>query len=557
MPNAFLRLVLCLFALVLAACVQAAPDVSKDPAMPRNQIPPLFHPLRSEFVCHFEAKAVPPIDAQAQAWFEEALALDSPDIFYDERDYARIVALTRQAAQRQHWQAMLNLVNMRLESNKYSTLLPQDNEAVVREVEAAMQLGIPAAFDVMGNLYEHGIGVRGSLTKAYAFYQKAADLGHPQAMVFLGELMNLVAPDEEMKGYYANATVATQMFECAFSQGYGQGAYSLANMQWLAQTPEARAQAVKTLHAGVKMGNKDCASELRRQFEGKYLGTVENLIAAGADTARAERYWEIYKKLDWYGPSLKLPNLDKILPLPPAALPQWDGNRDSLINAAKAVRVKPAAATGAQLVLPANTRARETLPFEGFHSIFAPQGARLGLVQAPRAGYFVASTAPEATTDDPMTRLRKAQVASTAPVYFEQGQAMRMPAGSFQEDADHHLLSWQYVGQAQARVALSDWLAQAGWVLAVATAPNTRCAGDAPCPVSGIWQPAVQDPAHPLQALFGPTQAWRRQAFVQAGQSMPSLQAQHLAVNDVVLTWHLMQACELGMRPTGPQGSAA
>ncbi|WP_219553143.1 DUF6396 domain-containing protein [Klebsiella pneumoniae] len=29
---------------------------------------------------------------------------------------------------------------------------------------------------------------------------------------------------------------------------------------------------------------------------------------------------------------LKLPNLDKILPLPPAPLPKWDGNAKTLID---------------------------------------------------------------------------------------------------------------------------------------------------------------------------------------------------------------------------------
>ncbi|HBF49452.1 MAG TPA: sel1 repeat family protein, partial [Massilia sp.] len=51
---------------------------------------------------------MPPIDAQADAWFREAQALDDPDVWEEDRDYKKIVRLTRQAAERRHWKAMLN-----------------------------------------------------------------------------------------------------------------------------------------------------------------------------------------------------------------------------------------------------------------------------------------------------------------------------------------------------------------------------------------------------------------------------------------------------------------
>jgi hypothetical protein len=43
----------------------------------------------------------------------------------------------------------------------------------------------------------------------------------------------------------------------------------------------------------------------------------------------------------WDNPDLRFPNIDKVLPLPPALLPQWDSNPDSLIDAAKGVRLAP------------------------------------------------------------------------------------------------------------------------------------------------------------------------------------------------------------------------
>lgn len=60
-------------------------------------------------------------------------------------------------------------------------------------------------------------------------------------------------------------------------------------------------------------------------------------IVGHIDKARAERSSKIRDMLEHYQGRLKLPNLDKVLPLPPAPLPRWDGDTKTLINGAKAV----------------------------------------------------------------------------------------------------------------------------------------------------------------------------------------------------------------------------
>jgi hypothetical protein len=52
------------------------------------------------------------------------------------------------------------------------------------------------------------------------------------------------------------------------------------------------------------------------------------------DRVRAKRYGLLNDILR-NNPDLRFPNLDKILPLPPAELPPWDGKRASLINVVK------------------------------------------------------------------------------------------------------------------------------------------------------------------------------------------------------------------------------
>src|SRR5450830_689639 len=103
--------------------------------LPRNEELPLFDPHRPGFTCEIEAKRVPLIDAQADAWFREAQALDDHDLWEEDRDYKKIVQLTRQAAERRHWKAMLNLASLYIEGRDPAHGI----EDAVRLVEDAMR----------------------------------------------------------------------------------------------------------------------------------------------------------------------------------------------------------------------------------------------------------------------------------------------------------------------------------------------------------------------------------------------------------------------------------
>lgn len=163
-----------------------------------NLVLPLFNPHMQEFVCSIELDRVPPIDAEAESWFIEALSLDSREIFIKDRNYKKIVELTRQAAERHHWKAMLNLASYYLREKD-----PEHGKAdAVRIVEKAMSLGIPAAYDRMGTFYKNGTGVNSDITKAYALWQRAAELGNPSSMEFLGGKLDAVWDDPD-GGFWA------------------------------------------------------------------------------------------------------------------------------------------------------------------------------------------------------------------------------------------------------------------------------------------------------------------------------------------------------------------
>ncbi|RBH37658.1 sel1 repeat family protein, partial [Pseudomonas sp. MWU13-2860] len=105
-------------------------------------------------------------------------------------------------------------------------------------------------------------------------------------------------------------------------------------------TPEGKVRALKILHEGVKLGSAKCAHSLAPEFRGLDLTDGTNLVGH-IDKARAERYSKLGDALEFYQGRLKLPNLDKVLPLPPAPLPKWDGKVQTLIDGEKAITPPP------------------------------------------------------------------------------------------------------------------------------------------------------------------------------------------------------------------------
>jgi uncharacterized protein len=298
--------------------------------LPRYEKLPLFNPHRKAFTCVYQDQHVPPIDPQAELWFQQALALDDPNIYPDKRDYRKIYQLYTQAAERNHWKAMLNLASLILSEHPG---VPEHNpEMAIRWVEKAMKLGVPDAYDMMGVYHQNGLVKGGDATSAYAFFQRAADMGSPSAMTFLGDKL-AATYDDPGQGFWGNMPVATQMLQCALAQGDGQPAYHLG-FAYKGATPESKLRALKAFHEGVKLGSANCANTLSVEFGGTDLADGTNIVGH-IDKARAERYGKLGDALEFYGGRLKLPNLDKVLPLPPAPLPKWDGNVKTLIDGAK------------------------------------------------------------------------------------------------------------------------------------------------------------------------------------------------------------------------------
>lgn len=500
--------------------------------LPRNQKLPLFDPHRKGFTCLYQSEHVPPVDPQAELWFQQALALDDPDVYYQKRDYAKIYALYAQAADRGHWKAMLNLASLIL--SNYPGVPQHDPEVAIGWVEKAMQAGVPDAYDMMGTYHQNGMIKGGDATSAYAFFQRAADMGSPSAMTFLGEKLAGTYDDPDGE-FWGNLPVAIPMLECAVAQGYGPAAYKLGFIYKRSNTPEDKLRALRVLHEGVKLGCDKCANKLSVEFNGMYLTDGTGLVPA-IDKARAERYSKIGDVLEHYQGRLKLPNLDKVLPLPPAPLPKWDGNVTTLIDAAKPVTLP---------VTPLKNSMQEGRSFipDG-HAVATLDSSTLAVTGdqwVPKTGYWLAL---HGTSLEPDVRL-----------IARAGLPERYDAGERFEPAAYDWLSpdrvqWHYLGEAHPlppqRADFMANLIRARMLREISPPPSTlHCTGDRRCPKTGIWEGRVAED-HPKAVLVN---RWDRQVFVEKGQVFPSPTAHFvdIAATDLHWTWLGSPNVETGM----------
>jgi hypothetical protein len=156
-------------------------------------------------------------------------------------------------------------------------------------------------------------------------------MGSMESQAFIGE--KLSGNHDEPPTFWGNWPVARTMMECSFEQCSAEGAYLLGlSLNARAESPKDYRYALGVMHEGVKRGYRECATYLFASFD---LG--DPIVGRAKDPFRARRYKAISERLR-LDHHLKLPNLDRVLPLPPAPLPHWNSDPDTLIDEAKGVR---------------------------------------------------------------------------------------------------------------------------------------------------------------------------------------------------------------------------
>ncbi|MFF5865661.1 DUF6396 domain-containing protein [Pseudomonas sp. NPDC012596] len=262
-----------------------------------------------EFECRREADVLPSLNRDADELYNYGLFLEQHE---GPKNFNQVARYYRIAASHGHFKASANLQALISQGLASS---PEPQRETIDLVEASIAQGIPGAYYDMGHYLEMGYGVEQDRDKANAYFRKAADLGNPDAQFYVANLLGRVT------GAYE---VMVAMRRCAASQGHRRAAADLAG---LLRVGGEYKEAVQAYQQGVKAGDAASARRLGNAFDGPLSDDNLYYMALQPDKERSVRYHKISKFFEdneQLGP--KLPDIDAIVPLPPAELPTWDGS---------------------------------------------------------------------------------------------------------------------------------------------------------------------------------------------------------------------------------------
>jgi hypothetical protein len=218
--------------------------------------------------------------------------------------------LYRIASENGHYKANINLQNGAMRG--YFRLRDEEH---LRMSEQLIDAGVATGYYFVGIFLQNGsAGLQKNHEIALRYYRKAADQGSALAQYYVGEKLEPIdiAPK-----------VALQMYRCAAEQGNGKAATSLG--VYLSEVSQYQ-EALEAFQLGVAAGDETAASFLDDGFRSPEPTDELNYLGQPEDLERADRYKKIWKILSGYSyANPKVPEINEIVPLPPATLPTWDG----------------------------------------------------------------------------------------------------------------------------------------------------------------------------------------------------------------------------------------
>ncbi|MFA5979367.1 MAG: DUF6396 domain-containing protein [Pseudomonas sp.] len=261
------------------------------------------------FTCVHET--IPQPSAGADVLFQYARWLQKNNqLKQDETVDAEIERLYRIAAENGHYKANINLQNGTMRGK-----FKLRGDEHLRLSQQLIDANVATGYYFIGLFLKSGsAGLKQDPEMALRYFRKASDQGSALAQAFVGDKLAPIniAPD-----------IARQMRRCAAEQGHGDAAGALGiNLKNMGLFQ----QALEVLQMGVAAGDESSASRLGKGFRGPQPDDQLYYIGQQEDLERAERYEKIWRILANYSYAApKVPEINDILPLPPAKLPAWDG----------------------------------------------------------------------------------------------------------------------------------------------------------------------------------------------------------------------------------------
>lgn len=263
---------------------------------------------RLKFVCAYERDSLPVLVKDAEELYRYSIYLEK---LKGKKNYDEISKYYRIAAAFDHYKAAANL-QLLLVTGRASS--PDAAKEVIDLVEYYVEKGIPGAYYDMAHYLETGYGVKQNVAASRAFFRRAADMGSPEAQYYIGRLLSYLPNTED---------VMLEMYKCAMEQGNRSAGMYYASYMKVSGFYE---DALLAYQQATRDGDDLSANTLAAAFEGPLASNKLYYLALEKDSERVDRYNRISGFLTRHEHlGAKIPDIDNIVPLPPAALPEWDG----------------------------------------------------------------------------------------------------------------------------------------------------------------------------------------------------------------------------------------
>ncbi|KPW46068.1 MULTISPECIES: SEL1-like repeat protein [Pseudomonas syringae group genomosp. 2] len=262
-----------------------------------------------KFTCAHET--IPTSSAETDVLFQYARWLQKNNqLKQDKAVDLEIERLYRISAENHHYKANVNLQNGSMRGH-----FNLSGSEHLRLSQQLIDANVASGYYFIAIFLRRGVaGLQQDQEISLRYYRKAADEGNPQAQAFLADKLEPIdiAPE-----------IARQMRRCAATQSNGDAAVALG---FDLKTDRSYKDALQAFQNGVASGDEIAASFLSKVFRGPKPDDRLYFMAQEEDLQRAERYKLISKILgDWSYANPSVPEINEIVPLPPARLPTWDG----------------------------------------------------------------------------------------------------------------------------------------------------------------------------------------------------------------------------------------
>lgn len=276
-----------------------------------------------EFTCVKEQ--FPELPSDADILYKYALYHDfknrwlpKPNVLNQYLPYYRI------AAANGHWQANLTLQEILLKSEDINMETIERRGEGIYWNEQLMKTLPASAHYWWSNYIAVGYGPKHGADDSMIYLRKAADLGNAKAQYEVRELLMKIK-DESSHAF--RLQIRNKLQECAAAQQFPSGEAALTTSSTYTNLKQYE-KALFYSHQGTKAGKDTSAYVASNVFYPKSLNSKYKTWGILEDKERSRRYGIISDYLTRNAhlkPELNVHDLDDIVPLPPAPLPEWDG----------------------------------------------------------------------------------------------------------------------------------------------------------------------------------------------------------------------------------------